>query len=116
MRKHLDHLGPFAGFFVLTSLAAAFRLAVVPTLEVGARSLSVTGLLSSWLIVARPLGNLLLLLPALVALFYVLSFRLPVLRSADFMALLGCGLLGLCLLYAFLLCGPLWERGMLFGP
>ena len=116
MRTRLVHAAPFLGFLLLTCLGAFLPLCLQPVVERGAWGITGSMFTDPGLLTARSVGVLLCVLPFLVVLFYGLSHRFPALRSGGSMALLGCGVGGLYLLYALSLCFPLFVRGALQVP
>jgi hypothetical protein len=114
MHKHLEHAAPFLGFFIAAVAGAACHHFITPLVILGTRS-AFTGqdLLPVGLTLVRPLGVLLYALPGFVVLAFLLSYRFPLIRTREFMALLGCGIAALFLAFAVVLSYPLLERGLL---
>ena len=84
-----------------------------PWVFAGARGITGSPFTSMGLMMARPLGILLCIVPFVIVLILMLSYRFPVLCSAKCMAALGCSLALLFLLYGWTLAYPLMERGII---
>jgi hypothetical protein len=113
MSRRVEHAAPFLGYILVSMAAAAFHLLLTPWVFAGARGITGSSFTSMGLMMARPLGILLCIVPFLIFLLLMLSYRFPVLCSAKCMAALGCSLALLILLHGCTLAYPLIERGII---
>ena len=114
MRKHLEHAAPFVAYFIATFTGAVCHHFITPLVILGTRySISGRGLLPAGLTFVRPLGALLYALPVFVGAAWFFSYRFPTLRTAEFMANIGCAFILLYLCFAIFLAYPLVETGLL---
>src|SRR6266850_6235057 len=99
MRRHIEHAGPFIGYFTVCLAAAAFHLFLAPQILQGARHINGSPFTPVGSVFAAPLGGILCALPVVVVILFILSFRVSALRSAGSMAGFGCGVILLLLAY-----------------
>jgi hypothetical protein len=113
MNRRIEHAAPFLGYLSVSMAAALFHLLFTPWVFAGARGINGSPFTPMGLMMARPLGLVLCIMPFVLFLLLMLSYRFAVLRSANCMAALGCSLALLFLLYGCTFAYPLIERGIM---